>query len=29
MGGHPEGIITYGKNLKKAYEILIKYYNNI
>lgn len=29
MGGHPEGIITYGKNLEEAYEILIKYYNNI
>lgn len=29
MGGHPEGIITYGKTLKEAYEILLKYYNKI
>lgn len=28
MGGHPEGIITYGKTIEEAYEILIKYYNN-
>ena len=29
MGGHPEGIITYGKTLKEAYDILIQYFNNL
>ena len=29
MGGHPEGIITYGKTLDEAYEILLKYYNKL
>lgn len=29
MGGHPEGMITYGKTLEEAYEILLKYNNNI
>lgn len=29
MGGHPEGIITYGKTLEIAYQIILKYYNQI
>jgi ribulose-5-phosphate 4-epimerase/fuculose-1-phosphate aldolase len=29
MGGHPEGIITYGKSLVEAEEILLKYYNKL
>jgi len=29
MGGHPEGIITYGKSLEEAYHILLNYYNNL
>ena len=27
MGGHPEGIIAYGKTIEKAYNILIEYFN--
>jgi hypothetical protein len=27
MGGHPEGIISYGKTLNEAIEILLKYYH--
>ena len=27
MGGHPEGIISYGKTLNDAIEILFKYYH--
>ncbi|MCD4832898.1 MAG: class II aldolase/adducin family protein [Bacteroidales bacterium] len=27
MGGHPEGIISYGKTIEKAYNILIEYFN--
>lgn len=26
LGGHKEGIIAFGKNLKEAYETIIKYY---
>ncbi len=29
MGGHQEGIITYGRSLETAEEILFKYYNNL
>ncbi len=29
MGGHPEGIITYGKSLEEAFHILLNYYNNL
>lgn len=29
MGGHPEGIITYGKSLAEAETILLNYYNKI
>jgi len=29
MGGHPEGIISYGKNLEEAYTTLIKHYNEL
>jgi ribulose-5-phosphate 4-epimerase/fuculose-1-phosphate aldolase len=29
MAGHPEGIITYGKNLQEAYDLLLKQYNNL
>jgi ribulose-5-phosphate 4-epimerase/fuculose-1-phosphate aldolase len=29
MGGHPEGIITYGHSIEKAYNTLIEYYNKI
>ena len=29
MGGHDEGIITYGINLNKAFEIILQYFNNI
>ncbi len=29
MGGHPEGIISYGNSLHEAEEILLNYYNNI
>lgn len=29
MGGHPEGIITYGKSLFEAETILLNYYNKI
>jgi ribulose-5-phosphate 4-epimerase/fuculose-1-phosphate aldolase len=29
MGGHPEGIITYGKSLFEAEKILLNYYNTI
>ena len=29
MGGHPEGIISYGKTLDEAGEIILKYYNNL
>lgn len=29
MGGHPEGIITYGKSLVEANTILVNYYNKI
>lgn len=28
MAGHEEGIISFGKNLKEAGEILLSYYNN-
>ncbi len=29
MGGHPEGIITYGKSLFEAEKILLNYFNTI
>lgn len=29
MGGHPEGIISYGNTINQAYKILIEYYNKI
>ena len=29
MGGHPEGIISYGQTIEEAYNLLLKYYNNI
>lgn len=29
MGGHPEGIITYGNSLNEAKNILFNYYHNI
>lgn len=29
MGGHPEGIITYGKSLHEAETILLNYFNTI
>lgn len=29
MGGHPEGIITYGKSLFEAQKILLNYFNTI
>lgn len=29
MGGHKEGIISYGKSLNEAEEILLKYYNKL
>jgi ribulose-5-phosphate 4-epimerase/fuculose-1-phosphate aldolase len=29
MGGHPEGIISYGKTIEKAYNILIEYFNKL
>mgnify|MGYP000406659349 CR=1 FL=1 len=29
MGGHPEGIISYGENLQNAYNLLINQYNEI
>lgn len=29
MGGHPEGIITYGKSLFEAQKVLLNYYNKI
>jgi len=29
MAGHEEGIITFGQSLKEAYNIIIKYYNNL
>ncbi|PLX12995.1 MAG: hypothetical protein C0597_12305 [Marinilabiliales bacterium] len=29
MGGHPEGIISYGKNLQEAYDLLLRQYNNL
>ncbi len=27
MGGHPEGIISYSKNVEEAYQLLLKQYN--
>lgn len=29
MGGHPEGIITWGKTINEAGEILLKYYQKL
>lgn len=29
MGGHREGIITYGHSIEKAYHTLLEYYNKI
>jgi len=29
MGGHPDGVITYGETLELAYHTLIKYYKKI
>ncbi|MDZ7796946.1 MAG: hypothetical protein U5N56_07845 [Candidatus Marinimicrobia bacterium] len=29
MGGHPEGLIAYGKNLKTAVAILLRRHNDI
>ena len=29
MGGHPEGIISYGKSLNEAEEIILKYFNKL
>ena len=29
MGGHPEGIITYGKTLNEAEEFILKYFNKL
>lgn len=29
MGGHPEGIISYGQTVEEAYNLLIQYYNKI
>lgn len=29
MGGHPEGIISYGKNMEDAYQLLLKQYNEL
>ncbi|MFP4024997.1 MAG: class II aldolase/adducin family protein [Thiohalospira sp.] len=29
MGGHPEGIISYGKSLDDAGNLLLKYYQNL
>ena len=29
MGGHPEGIISYAETVEKAYNIIIKYYNEL
>ena len=29
MGGHPEGIMTYGRSLEEAYQILKQHYNKL
>lgn len=29
MGGHTEGIISYGQTIEEAYHLLLKYYNKI
>ena len=29
MSGHPEGIVSYGKTLNEAEEIILKYFNNL
>ena len=29
MGGHPEGIISYGKSLSEAEKIILKYFNKL
>ena len=29
MGGHPEGIISYGNSLDDAFKIILEYYNKI
>jgi ribulose-5-phosphate 4-epimerase/fuculose-1-phosphate aldolase len=29
LGGHKEGIISFGKNIKEAYNNILKYYNQL